>query len=303
MTTVAGWMSLFHCQYCGGKNSLLDETSTPWYHHIFRCCATRELGKIYEPVLLPYLASYLTEPTVSGLISVTPGLLEGTFYWDKNNKSGYWEVKPPATFPTHPPISPYGIATTDVERGIVAIYRSKYEVVSQLTHPVVLFRSSTRKIAWRGTCHDITTTDGQKMGCVQVADSDSQAYLLDNYDNVLVRFTNSNYIEAGRPRKMMLDIPQNQVSYSTRDQMIVAVSHSNQQPAWNDAVNAYVLKFHNHRVTDKSVRNFLFQDADRFMLQFGRIKDSRTHFTLDVDQPFSPLLAYAVAAVSCLRLD
>jgi tubby-related protein 1 len=73
---------------------------------------------------------------------------------------------------------------------------------------------------------------------------------------------------------------------------------SNKPPKWNDQVGAYVLNFQG-RVTMASVKNFQLvsqEDAETVILQFGRVgKDT---FTMDLQNPLSPLQAYAICLSS-----
>jgi tubby-related protein 1 len=73
---------------------------------------------------------------------------------------------------------------------------------------------------------------------------------------------------------------------------------SNKPPKWNDQVGAYVLNFQG-RVTMASVKNFQLvaqDDAETVILQFGRVgKDT---FTMDLQNPLSPLQAYAICLSS-----
>ena len=72
----------------------------------------------------------------------------------------------------------------------------------------------------------------------------------------------------------------------------------NRPPRWNAALGAYCLHF-GGRVTHASVKNIQLiadGDAERILLQFGRIGDDS--FTLDYQFPVTPLQAFAVALAS-----
>lgn len=72
----------------------------------------------------------------------------------------------------------------------------------------------------------------------------------------------------------------------------------NRPPRWNAALGAYCLHF-GGRVTHASVKNIQLiadGDAERILLQFGRVGDDS--FTLDYQFPVTPLQAFAVALAS-----
>jgi tubby-related protein 1 len=72
----------------------------------------------------------------------------------------------------------------------------------------------------------------------------------------------------------------------------------NRPPRWNAALGAYCLHF-GGRVTHASVKNIQLiadDDAERILLQFGRVGDDS--FTLDYQFPVTPLQAFAVALAS-----
>ena len=72
----------------------------------------------------------------------------------------------------------------------------------------------------------------------------------------------------------------------------------NRPPRWNPALGAYCLHF-GGRVTHASVKNIQLiadDDADRILLQFGKI--GADSFTLDYQFPVTPLQAFAVALAS-----
>jgi hypothetical protein len=75
----------------------------------------------------------------------------------------------------------------------------------------------------------------------------------------------------------------------------------NMRPDWHEGMNAYVLHFDNHRVREKSVKNFkLTQSNDenkKSILQFGRVGD-RHVFVLDFSYPLSPFQAFTICLSS-----
>jgi len=78
-------------------------------------------------------------------------------------------------------------------------------------------------------------------------------------------------------------------------------SYENLRPVWHDGMNAYVLHFDNHRVREKSVKNFKLVRSDdgtqRTVLQFGRVLD-RNLFVMDFGFPLSALQAFAICLSS-----
>jgi len=294
------YQSLFHCHYCEGGRPSPDEvlaTAMPWYQHPLNCCYIRELALLYEPALLPYIASYIVEPTISGLTSSTPGLLEGKFHWDPNNRQAHWEIEPPTAIP--PTSAPYGIASDDNERGIVASHHARLLALGEIRDPIKILCS---RRSWTGR-HDIMMPNGLVLGHVRMGLIQRRAYLTDTQGHLLALFICENYGEGSdAPRKFSIFVPHHEtiVPY-TRQSEVTTTSHyyTNQQPTWHDGMQAYILQFQHLRVKEKSVKNFVIRDDGRFVMQFGRIKDNRSVFILDVDAPFSPLIAYAAAIVSC----
>ena len=75
----------------------------------------------------------------------------------------------------------------------------------------------------------------------------------------------------------------------------------NLRPVWHDGMNAYVLHFDNHRVREKSVKNFKLvrvNDGEkRTVLQFGRVMD-RNVFVMDYAWPLSAAQAFAICLSS-----
>ena len=75
----------------------------------------------------------------------------------------------------------------------------------------------------------------------------------------------------------------------------------NLRPVWHDGMNAYVLHFDNHRVREKSVKNFKLvrvNDGDKkTVLQFGRVMD-RNVFVMDFAWPLSAFQAFAICLSS-----
>ena len=77
----------------------------------------------------------------------------------------------------------------------------------------------------------------------------------------------------------------------------------NLRPVWHDGMNAYVLHFDNHRVREKSVKNFkLVRNNDdspskKTVLQFGRVMD-RNVFVMDFAWPLSAFQAFAICLSS-----
>ena len=75
----------------------------------------------------------------------------------------------------------------------------------------------------------------------------------------------------------------------------------NLRPVWHDGMNAYVLHFDNHRVREKSVKNFKLVRVNdpekRTVLQFGRVMD-RNVFVMDFAWPLSPAQAFAICLSS-----
>jgi len=74
--------------------------------------------------------------------------------------------------------------------------------------------------------------------------------------------------------------------------------YENLAPVWHEAYNAYVLHFDNHRIREKSVKNFkLVRERDeekRTILQFGRVVD-RNMFVMDFAYPLTPLQAFQIS--------
>eukprot|EP00928_Gymnodinium_smaydae_P044365 TRINITY_DN29599_c0_g1_i1.p1 TRINITY_DN29599_c0_g1~~TRINITY_DN29599_c0_g1_i1.p1 ORF type:complete len:501 (+),score=84.90 TRINITY_DN29599_c0_g1_i1:98-1600(+) len=73
---------------------------------------------------------------------------------------------------------------------------------------------------------------------------------------------------------------------------------SNKPPKWNEQIGAFVLNF-NKRVTQASVKNFQFtnaDDPDTVFLQFGRV--GKDVFNVDFRYPFSPFQAFAICLSS-----
>jgi len=75
----------------------------------------------------------------------------------------------------------------------------------------------------------------------------------------------------------------------------------NLRPVWHDGMNAYVLHFDNHRVREKSVKNFKLVRVNdpekRTVLQFGRVMD-RNVFVMDFAWPLSAAQAFAICLSS-----
>ena len=75
----------------------------------------------------------------------------------------------------------------------------------------------------------------------------------------------------------------------------------NLRPVWHDGMNAYVLHFDNHRVREKSVKNFKLVRVNdpekRTVLQFGRVMD-RNVFVMDYAWPLSAAQAFAICLSS-----
>ena len=75
----------------------------------------------------------------------------------------------------------------------------------------------------------------------------------------------------------------------------------NLRPVWHDGMNAYVLHFDNHRVREKSVKNFKLvrvNDGEKkTVLQFGRVMD-RNVFVMDFAWPLSAFQAFALCLSS-----
>ena len=75
----------------------------------------------------------------------------------------------------------------------------------------------------------------------------------------------------------------------------------NLRPVWHDGMNAYVLHFDNHRVREKSVKNFKLvrnnDDGKKTVLQFGRVMD-RNVFVMDFAWPLSAFQAFAICLSS-----
>ena len=75
----------------------------------------------------------------------------------------------------------------------------------------------------------------------------------------------------------------------------------NLRPVWHDGMNAYVLHFDNHRVREKSVKNFklvrMNDPEKRTVLQFGRVMD-RNVFVMDYAWPLSAAQAFAICLSS-----
>ena len=75
----------------------------------------------------------------------------------------------------------------------------------------------------------------------------------------------------------------------------------NLRPVWHDGMNAYVLHFDNHRVREKSVKNFKLvrvNDGEKkTVLQFGRVMD-RNVFVMDFAWPLSAFQAFAICLSS-----
>ncbi|KAL2913240.1 hypothetical protein HK105_207242 [Polyrhizophydium stewartii] len=72
----------------------------------------------------------------------------------------------------------------------------------------------------------------------------------------------------------------------------------NKAPNWSEETQSFVLDF-NQRVTIASVKNFQIvhdHDLDHICIQFGRIAEDT--FTMDVQYPFSPTVAFCVALTS-----
>ena len=71
----------------------------------------------------------------------------------------------------------------------------------------------------------------------------------------------------------------------------------NLRPVWHDGMNAYVLHFDNHRVREKSVKNFKLvrvNDGEKkTVLQFGRVMD-RNVFVMDFAWPLSAFQAFSI---------
>ena len=75
----------------------------------------------------------------------------------------------------------------------------------------------------------------------------------------------------------------------------------NLRPVWHDGMNAYVLHFDNHRVREKSVKNFKLVRVNdpekRTVLQFGRVMD-RNVFVMDFAWPLSAAQAFSICLSS-----
>ena len=75
----------------------------------------------------------------------------------------------------------------------------------------------------------------------------------------------------------------------------------NLRPVWHDGMNAYVLHFDNHRVREKSVKNFKLvrvNDGEKkTVLQFGRVMD-RNVFVMDFAWPLSAFQAFSICLSS-----
>jgi hypothetical protein len=111
-------------------------------------------------------------------------------------------------------------------------------------------------------------------------------------------------IEEVRKRQFEAKVNANNVSqgkiYSARietcEQPIEC--YENLRPVWHDAINAYVLHFDNHRIREKSIKNFkLIRTNDsecRAVLQLGRVPD-RNVFVMDYAYPVTTLQAFQIA--------
>lgn len=82
------------------------------------------------------------------------------------------------------------------------------------------------------------------------------------------------------------------------DNTTLTEQYTNKPPKWNEQIGAFVLNF-NKRVTQASVKNFQFtnaDDPDTVFLQFGRV--GKDVFNMDFRYPFSPFQAFAICLSS-----
>ena len=79
--------------------------------------------------------------------------------------------------------------------------------------------------------------------------------------------------------------------------------YENLRPVWHDGMNAYVLHFDNHRVRERSVKNFKLvrthnDKEKRTILQCGRVMDDRNIFVMDFAYPMTALQAFQICLSS-----
>ena len=76
--------------------------------------------------------------------------------------------------------------------------------------------------------------------------------------------------------------------------------HENTKPTYHDEMGCFALHFDQHRIRQKSSKNFKFQrktaadGGNVTMMQFGRVLD-RSTFVLDYAYPLSPFTAFCIA--------
>jgi hypothetical protein len=111
---------------------------------------------------------------------------------------------------------------------------------------------------------------------------------------------NQNMISQNLPQPSRADL--NQVfAFESPDRKIEV--YENLRPVWHDGMNAYVLHFDNHRVRERSVKNFKLvrthnDKEKRTILQCGRVMDDRNIFVMDFAYPMTALQAFQICLSS-----
>jgi excinuclease UvrABC nuclease subunit len=109
---------------------------------------------------------------------------------------------------------------------------------------------------------------------------------------------NANMQSANKPKPARAELD-DLFDFETANQQVEC--YENLRPVWHDGMNAYVLHFDNHRVREKSVKNFKLvrsNDNDkRTVLQFGRVVD-RNVFVMDFAYPLTALQAFQICLSS-----
>lgn len=312
---------VYRCNYCNPEPSpALDEHAPPQYELPRICCPQPQLlaglpidfPAQISPLIQSWILdtpaySFLTRPILpdEGILRCHVTKYKGVFQLYLELP----EVAPEASAP--------GIVTIDssipfedliAKKQLCTALREQAIELTTRSEPILLL-TARRKRTFGGSVYTISDSFGA-IGSLRSNFGGTKFQLFDLADReiALIRYTHF-FSGTGSPIQTELIIPRYNFipGTSITEQTDSLDKYTCVKPVWHDGMNAYVMHFSQHRVTDRSIKNFRINSHDTepgvqteqtLMMQFGRVLGDRSKFILDFRYPLSPIVAFAVALSS-----